>query len=105
MALTEEIGFVYWGGLSDKRTAVGLGGSLKHLLGNMSPNTIYIRGQSLLYEVGRGIKALLQQDSQYSGKFHDGNLMYMASILSEKGLVQPKEQVEFLAKRLLYRER
>jgi hypothetical protein len=36
--------------------------------------------------------------------FHDGNLMSMASILSEKGLVQPEEQVEFLAKRLLYRE-
>jgi hypothetical protein len=121
----KEMPLVYFGGQTD-RTVVGLGGSARHVIGNVGLSTPYshsampfltttlvkdlglgleeVHTHYNLADPGHGYDALTRRSKRTEGKFRDVDekFVFEAVFAASVEMKGPAQTVEFLAKRLLH---
>jgi hypothetical protein len=107
----EESPLIYFGGVTDQ-TIVGLGGSAKHVLGNTGLSHAHSHSATpfLIRRLGKelGLRSEGQSHTNEAGgntsADEDGSEYWplRATELATTQMKGPKQQVEFVAKRLLY---
>jgi hypothetical protein len=98
---------VYFGGVTE-RTIVGLGGSMKHVIGDSGPSHAHSHSMTpLLLEYLRKPAAQVERaevlDFQGNQRPSDPDNWALCAVeLATTQMNGPKQELEFLAKRLLY---